>query len=168
MGCVKMQSKIRVVVTSLAVGIAALTSIKVHEGFRDKAYIPVPGDRPTIGYGSTYNLDDSPVKLGQTITRQEADKLFIKTINDVYLKSIKDCIKVPLYQNELDSYLSLTYNIGTSAFCKSTLVRKLNNYDYKGACTEILKWDKFKGKSLKGLTLRRQDEYYTCLGIKVK
>ena len=60
--------------------------------------------------------------------------------------------------------MSLTYNIGEGAFCKSTLAKKLNAYDYEGACKEILKWDKFKGKPLKGLTNRREREYAKCIG----
>jgi lysozyme len=60
--------------------------------------------------------------------------------------------------------VSLSYNIGTGAFCNSTLVKKLRTYDYEGACKEILRWDKFKGEPLKGLTHRRQREYKLCMG----
>jgi lysozyme len=69
-----------------------------------------------------------------------------------------------MYQYEFDAYVSLTYNIGPTAFCNSTLVKKLLAYDYEAACKEILKWDHFKGKPLKGLTLRRQREYNLCIG----
>ena len=77
---------------------------------------------------------------------------------------MKSCVKVPLSQNEYDGFVSLTYNNGGQAFCNSTLVKKLNTYDYEGACKEILKWDKFRGKSLKGLTKRRVQEYKQCSG----
>ncbi|MFZ9813260.1 MAG: lysozyme, partial [Burkholderiaceae bacterium] len=42
--------------------------------------------------------------------------------------------------------------------------RKLNAQDYAGACKEILRWDKFQGKPLAGLTKRRQAEYQQCIG----
>jgi lysozyme len=42
-------------------------------------------------------------------------------------------------------------------------VRKLNAQDYAGACQEILRWDNFQGKPLKGLTLRREKEYRQCI-----
>jgi lysozyme len=71
---------------------------------------------------------------------------------------------VPLHQHEYDAFLSLAYNIGAGAFCGSTLVRKLNTGDYTGACAEILRWDKFQGQPLRGLTLRRQAEHRQCLG----
>ena len=69
-------------------------------------------------------------------------------------------------QYEYDAFVSLAYNVGENAFCKSTLVRKLNAGDYAGACREILKWDKFRGQPLRGLTMRRQDEYQKCTGGK--
>jgi lysozyme len=36
--------------------------------------------------------------------------------------------------------------------------------DYSAACKELLKWNKFNGKELKGLTTRRQQEYKLCIG----
>ena len=59
--------------------------------------------------------------------------------------------------------LQLSYNIGSSGFCGSTLVRKLNAYDYAGACLAIRQWDKFRGQPLRGLTLRREREYQQCI-----
>ena len=47
-----------------------------------------------------------------------------------YEGSIKACVKVPLYQRDYDAYTSLSYNIGTGAFCGSTLVKKLNTGNY--------------------------------------
>jgi lysozyme len=73
------------------------------------------------------------------------------------------CIKVPISQGEFEAYVSLTYNIGSGAFCRSTLVKKLNTYDYQGACKEILKWSYFKGKQLPGLVKRRNEEYRLCV-----
>ena len=71
-----------------------------------------------------------------------------------------------MYPHEFSAFVSLTYNIGEGAFCRSTLVKKLNAGDYEGACKEILRWDRFQGKPLRGLTLRRQDEYRQCMGAK--
>jgi len=57
----------RLKVASLALSAAALVGLAGYEGFRDKAYIPVPGDVPTIGFGSTHG-----VKMGDTITPERA------------------------------------------------------------------------------------------------
>lgn len=152
-------------VAALVLSASALIGIAIHEGYREEAYIPVPGDVPTIGFGSTTNLDGSPVRLGQRTTSVEALKRLGKDV-EKFETAVKTCAPVPMYQYEFDAYVSLTYNIGPNAFCKSTLAKKLVQYDYEGACKEILRWDRFQGKPLKGLTIRRQEEYKTCMNIK--
>lgn len=148
----------RIRLAALTLSASALVGIAMHEGYRDNAYIPVPGDVPTIGFGTTEG-----VSLGDTTTPERA---LIRLLNDAnkFESSIKRCVTVPLHQHEYDVYVSLTYNIGAKAFCNSTLVKKLNQQDYVGACQQILRWDKFRGKSLPGLTKRRHEEYRKCLG----
>lgn len=148
----------RLPLVALRLSAVALVGIAGWEGYRSGAYIPVPGDVPTIGFGTTKD-----VKMGDTIDPVTALQ---KKIRDVekFEGAIKQCVHVPLAQHEYDAYLSLAYNIGSGAFCRSTLVRKLNAEDYAGACKEILRWDKFKGKPLQGLTNRRQAEYKQCMG----
>ena len=113
---------------------------------------------PTIGFGST-----DGVKLGDKTNPIAALQ---RAMRDIAGKetAVKKCVKVPLYQYEYDAYISLAYNIGTGAFCSSTLVKKLNIGDYTGACSEILRWDRVQGRAVKGLTVRRQKEYNQCLG----
>ena len=152
-------------VAALVLSASALIGIAVHEGYREDAYIPVPGDVPTIGFGSTINLNGTQVSLGQRTTPVAALKRLGKDV-EKFETAVKTCAPVPMYQYEFDAYVSLTYNIGPNAFCKSTLAKKLVQYDYEGACKEILRWDKFQGKSLDGLTIRRQEEYKTCMNIK--
>jgi lysozyme len=149
-------------IVAFLISAGLITGVVKHEGFRDKAYIPVPGDVPTVGVGFTKREDGSPVQLGDTITREQADARLTKELWS-YRTGIGKCIMVPVTENQADAFTSLSFNIGVSAFCKSTLTRKLNQYDYEGACAEILKWDKFQGKPLKGLTNRRQDEYKKCM-----
>lgn len=148
----------RQTVAALSLSAAALVGIALHEGYRGEAYIPVPGDVPTIGFGTT-----GGVKLGD---KTEPVKALQRKLQDIqaFEGALRQCVTVPLHQYEYDAYLSLAYNIGTGAFCSSTLVRKLNQQDYVGACEQILRWDKFKGKPLPGLTRRREAEYITCMG----
>jgi lysozyme len=142
----------------LVLSASALVGLALHEGYSDRAIIPVPGDKPTIGFGTT-----DGVQMGDRITPPQA---LSRALNDVqkFEGALKQCVKVPLHQHEYDAYISLAYNIGPTAFCGSTLVRKLNAEDYDGACKEILRWDRFKGQPLRGLTVRRQKEYLTCIG----
>ena len=118
---------------SLSLTASALISIAIHEGFREEAYTPVKGDVATIGFGTTDN-----VKLGDKITVERA---LVRLLNDTnkFEQAVKKCADVPMYSYEYSAYVSLTYNIGENAFCKSTLVKKLKQYDYEGACKEILK-----------------------------
>jgi len=149
-----MRNKVAVLVLSAS----ALVSIALHEGYRGEAYEPVRGDEPTIGFGTTEG-----VHIGDTIT---AERALVRLLKDAgkFEQAVKRCAPVPMYQHEFDAYVSLTYNIGESAFCNSTLAKYLNAGDYKKACEEILRWDKFKGRTLPGLTNRRKEEYTKCLG----
>ena len=135
-----------------------LVAIVMNEGYNSTAYIPVKGDVPTIGFGSTKG-----VKLGDRTTPQDALKRALTDINQ-FEGALKQCVKVPLTQGEYDAYISLSYNIGSFAFCNSTLVKRLNAGRYEDACIEILQWDRFKGQKLAGLTKRRTEEYHLCLG----
>lgn len=155
------QSNIRRAVGGLLIGGAA-SLIALFEGFSENAYLPTKNDVPTIGYGQTTHLDGKPVKMGEKITKREALNNLMVITERASVK-ISRCIKVPLKQNEFNAYLSLAYNIGETAFCKSTLVKKLNTKDYAGACKEILRWKYQKGKVLRGLEIRRKKEYEECI-----
>jgi lysozyme len=150
--------KARIVIGALTLSASALVGIAVHEGYRGEAYTPVKGDVPTIGFGTT-----AGVKPGDRIEPVQA---LVRKLADVqrFEGALKQCVRVPLHQHEYDAFLSLAYNIGPGAFCGSTLVRRLNAGDYAGACAEILRWDRFRGEPLRGLTLRRQAENRQCLG----
>ena len=125
------------------------------EGLRLKAYKPDPKEKFwTIGYGH-YGAD---VKEGMTITKEQAEQFFI---ND--LKRFEDFVnvnvKVGLNQNQFDALVSFAYNCGCGNLQKSTLLKKLNLGDYKGASDEFLKWTRgASGVPLQGLVKRRQQE----------
>lgn len=151
---------IRRKIVTIVISGTLLTSVAVHEGYFDEAQAPVKGDVPTLGFGFTEG-----VKKGDKIDPVSAIIRLNKELHYKYAAGVKKCVLSDLSQNEFDAYVSLAYNIGVSAFCRSTLVRKLNMKDYAGACAEILRWDKFKGKPLRGLTNRRKKEYKLCMGI---
>ncbi len=142
----------------MALSATALVSLALFEGYTDKAIQPLPGDKWTYGFGTTDN-----VRKGDTITPPKALERKLADI-EKFEGAIKKCVTVPLFQHEYDAYVSLSYNIGSNAFCTSTLVKKLNSGEYDEACAQILKWDKFKGDAVKGLTIRRQSEYKKCIG----
>lgn len=133
-----------------------LDMVKHHEGFRADAYI-CPAGVWTIGYGNTYYEDGRKVGRGDHITESEAEKLFINVLKD-FREYVRSKVKVALNNNQLQALTSFTYNVGKGAFSNSTLLRKLNSNDYKGAAQEFPRWNKGGKRVLQGLVRRREDE----------
>ena len=148
----------RILVAVLAFSASALVGLAGYEGYTDHAVIPIPGDVPTIGFGTTEG-----VKMGDRITPPAA---LARALQDVqkFEGAVKRCVKVPLYQWEYDAYTQLAYNIGTGAFCSSTLVKLLNAGRYAEACAQISRWEKAGGRAVRGLTIRRAKERALCEG----
>lgn len=146
-------SNSRVGIAALALSAAGLVGIVINEGYTDKAVIPIPGDVPTIGFGTT-----GGVKIGDRTTPPKA---LARALTDVskFEGAVKRCVRVPLHQYEYDAYIDFAYNVGETKFCGSTLVKKLNALDYEGACAEISRW--VKQPQLAG---RRERERAQCEG----
>lgn len=151
----------RTLIASLTLSASALVGLAIHEGYRGEAYIPVPGDRPTLGFG-----DAQGVKLGDKTDPVRA-LIRLNQQADTFQQQMRQCIgDVPMFQHEWDAVISWSFNVGSRSACASTLVRKLKAFDYSGACKELLRWDRFNGAPMPGLTKRRQSEYRQCMGLK--
>lgn len=150
-------TKIRIGIASLVLSAAGLVGIVAREGYTDQAVIPVPGDVPTLGFGTTEG-----VKLGDRTTPVKALGRALQDVNK-FEGALKQCVKVPLSQEEYDLYVSFAYNIGPGAFCGSTLVKRLNQKDYAGACEEILRWNRVRGRVVQGLVNARRAEHDRCV-----
>ena len=129
--------------------------IKKWEGLRLKAYL-CPAGVPTIGYGHTYN-----VKMGQTISVAQAE-LFLDHDYQNAEEQVLSLVKVPLTENQLGALTSFVFNLGSGNLRISTLLRKLNLGDYRGAAEQFGAWNKARVNgvmvALDGLTKRRADE----------
>jgi lysozyme len=124
------------------------------ESLQLEAYLD--GDVWTIGWGTT-RINGKPVKAGMRITREQAIEYFNHDMA-IFEQDVTKLVKVPLTNNQFSAVVSLVYNVGTTQFSKSTLLRKLNAGDYKGAADEFGRWVYDNGKILKGLVTRRQRE----------
>lgn len=147
----------------LAISAAGLIGFAVHEGYRENAYDDGVGVQ-TVGFGTTTRSDGTPVRRGDKLPVERA---LVRLGEDVarFEREMRACLgEVPLHQHEWDAYVSLTYNIGAPAFCRSSLVKRLQQTppDYAGACAELLKWTRAGGQVLPGLVKRRQDEFKLC------
>lgn len=138
--------------------------IKDFEGCRLEAYLCSTG-KPTIGWGATYYKDGTKVKLGDTITQEEADELLDWMIEKEYESYVKKVVTSKINPYQSDALTSFAYNCGTGNLKKSTLLKKVNNNPSDPSITdEFMKWNKSKGKVLAGLTRRRKAEaelYFT-------
>jgi len=104
---------------------ASIQSIMItvaFEGLKLKPYL-CPAGKPTIGIGSTYYENGTPVKLtDKAITKEMAHRLYMNTIH-IYEKAVDSKIKVSLTQNQYDALVDLAYNLG---FIPNTLADLIN------------------------------------------
>lgn len=125
--------------------------VKSFEGFFDHAY-QCPAGVWTIGYGTTKG-----VKPGDRCTHEQAEQWLADELADK-AERVDELVKVAVTQNQFDALCSFSYNVGSYALEKSTLLRKLNAGDIHGAADEFPRWNKGGGKVLPGLVRRRDAE----------
>lgn len=141
---------------------AAIALIGTWEGVRTVAYKDIVGV-PTVCFGETRG-----VKMGDRYTMEECRAMLGDGIVE-FEAGMRKCLTNPdtVPEKTYVSFLSVSYNIGIGAFCKSTIARKANAGDYRAACDALLAWNKAGGRVVQGLVNRRADERRICLsGLK--
>lgn len=131
--------------------------LKSYESFASVAYIPVPGDRWTIGYGFTEGVVE-----GMRMTRAQADARLTTELLK-YEQAVYDACKVEPNQNQFDAMVCLAWNIGIEGFLKSSVLKAHNRGDTQAAARAFALWNKSGGVVYAGLTRRRGDEAATYL-----
>jgi lysozyme len=134
--------------------------IKDFEGLVLHAYKD-PGSKDglpiTIGYGSTMYKDGSKIKLGDTITEEQAEDLLRWEVGNK--TSVLRGMNLKLNQNQFDAVSSLVYNIGIGAFENSTLLKKIRyNPNDPDIRNQFGRWIYNDGKILDDLVRRRKEE----------
>ncbi|EKN3978904.1 lysozyme [Yersinia enterocolitica] len=132
-----------------------INKLKVEEGEKLIGYKDTRGI-PTIGVGHTGVVDGTPVAVGMIITKNKSSEL-LRSDLDWVEKSISTNVKSHLTQSQYDALCSLIFNIGPTAFANSTVLKRLNAGDYKGAADAFLMWKK-AGNDPERLLPRRQRE----------
>lgn len=149
-----------------------LNLITELEGLRLKSYKDVAAHW-TIGVGHLLTKDE--LKTGKVngiywrngITREQAISI-LGNDADAAERAVNQHVEVPLSQHQFDALVSFVFNVGSGAFKKSTLLRKLNTGDYKAVPSEMKRWRKAGGKVVKGLVNRRNKEIKLWLSNDVK
>ena len=144
----------------LSLSTHGLTLLLESEGMRLKAYLDSAGIW-TIGGGTIRYPDGTQVREGDTCTREQAEYW---VHNDLAwaCKAVNDMVAVDINQKMFDALVNFVYNVGESAFHKSSLLRQLNQGNFKQASMEFDKWNKARsnGKliTVNGLVNRRNRE----------
>jgi len=147
---------------------AGANLIKHFEGLKEKSgdrYKPYvcPAGVLTVGWGTTHH-GGHKFDAASRWTLQECHDAFIKDMG-TFERAVRRLVKVPLTANQYDALVSFCYNCGEGNLAKSTLLKKVNAGDHKGAAAEFHKWNKGGGKVLAGLTRRRASESLLYQGI---
>lgn len=145
-------------VVGTALATLCCTTITGFEGMRLQAYIPVPGDVPTICIGETRG-----VRMGMRATKPECEAMLVRRLGADYAPAIERCVTREMGDDIYAAFLSLAYNIGTKRFCRSSVVHLWNADDRRGACDALLLYDRAGGRVLAGLVRRRRAERELCL-----
>jgi lysozyme len=126
-------SRARIAIGALSLSAVALVGLWQHEGWTERAVIPVKGDVPTVGPGLTQRPDGSPVQMGDTIKPLEGAKRSLAHIQKDEA-GIKRCVTAPLHQAEYDLMVDFAYQYGVAALCRSGIVREANAGNYSASC----------------------------------
>ena len=161
--------KQRLAAAVLSLSAVGFGGIVTYEHFTEKAVIPIPGDRPTFGFGATVKEDGSPVKMADTITAPRAVRLAISHIGKDEAV-LRQCIKAPMSQTEWDILVDFSYWFGPYGTCKTDVVKYINQERYADSCAAYLRYRRAAGKDCsdplnkcRGVWLRAQERNKKCM-----
>src|SRR5690606_3402551 len=139
-----------------------LDLIKEFEGVEPCVYKDVAG-LDTVGAGHLITPEEkaSGRFSNGCLSDEEINDLLIEDLDRIQ-RSVRGCVTQPVTQAQYDAMISMAYNIGPTAFCNSTMVKKLNEGSYEEVPNQMLRWNKARvGGTLQevsGLTRRRVAE----------
>ena len=100
----------------------------------------------------------------RTYTKAECEAMLVKAVTDEFGPQVLACTPtIADRPRALGAAIVMSYNIGTGAYCRSTVARRFNEGNFVAGCRAFSMWNKAGGKVWKGLTLRRADERALCL-----
>jgi lysozyme len=144
--------RVRYLAGALSLSAAGGGAILMNEGSVDHVYLD-PVGIPTACAGSTEGLTRADV--GRYMPPEVCAQR-IKRDTSTAERAVKACVTQPVTQEQYDAFVDTAFNIGRANFCGSTLVRKHNAGDCRGATQEFGRWVYAKGKKLPGLITRRE------------
>ena len=137
----------------------AIKLIKQFEGLHEKAFAdPRTGAEPyTIGYGSNFYPDGTPVKKGQRCTKEKAYEYLLHEVGIIAHELIKQ--NLGLDNSMLNALISFVHSIGWEPFLYSSIIDHCEREDYVSAAHEISRWVFDEDhQAIGGLIDRRRNE----------
>jgi lysozyme len=129
---------------------------KRREGCRLVAYKDLAGFW-TYGWGCLMPHQEDALCEGVTITQEFADQLFALRLGEAG-EVVGRLVTVPLQQGQFDALTDFVYCFGEEKFGSSTLLKLLNQMQYRSAADQLVLWDRAGGREIKGLEDRRIEE----------
>lgn len=145
---------------AMTISDTGLSLIKKHEGYSSTVYKDQAG-LDTIGYGHLIVAGEKFTEISHI----EAEQLLRRDVRHAE-RTVNNFVNVYLTQNMFDSLVSFVFNVGSTAFINSTLLKVLNAGEYEKVGEQLLRWNKItiteNGDRIKkvssGLANRRQYE----------
>jgi lysozyme len=136
-----------------------LATVPAEEGTEYKAY------RDIVGVWTVCNGDTKDVHPGLIETpegcRQRLEKQLVAHARPVMACTPR--LSEPGRDYQRAAAVSLAYNVGVAAWCRSSADRLFDAGEWRRGCDAFLKWNRAGGREVRGLTLRRQRERTICL-----
>lgn len=134
-------------------------TIPEDEGTRYTAYQDIVGVW-TICQGDTKNVRPGMVETPEGCRKRLESQLL------AHAGPVMTCtprLAEPGRDYQRWAAVSLAYNIGTGAYCRSSIDRAFDAGQWRAGCNAILKYNKAGGRVIRGLQLRRERERAICL-----
>ncbi|ELY2510449.1 lysozyme [Cronobacter sakazakii] len=150
------------IVAAMSGGAIAIATAMVagKDGLEGREYVPY---RDVVGVLTVCDgHTGKDIIPGKRYTDNECDALTQADMTRI-ARQIDPHIKVNTTDTQRAAIYSFAYNVGLSAAIKSTLMKKLNDGDYVGACNELKRWIYAGGKKWRGLMSRREVEHQVCM-----
>ena len=155
----------RIKVAGLSLSAVAFITLIVSEGFSPTATVPVQGDRPTVGFGSTYHQDGSAVKMGETISPVNGLQTAQAHISKDEVRFRQSLLSVELTQAEYDLYIDWVYQYGIGRWLASPMRQRLSDALLLPQYRTVAGYDcsTAGNKRCYGVWVRAQDRHRRCI-----
>lgn len=153
----------RTVGVAAAVATAAAMAVPMISAWEGRSLVAY---RDIVGVWTICDGETLGVRPGDVATDSVCDRKLearAKQFSAEIARCLPDDLPLPMRV----AFVSASYNIGSAAFCGSSMSRRALAGDLTGACEALLMWDKGRVNGvlqrIRGLTLRRQQERALCL-----